>query len=143
MGKVTELEISKERTVQKGEGLKVEYRIKANIELDIAKASLEGRLDGWLSTPQVSTSAVPTAPTSPSPQVKKSIEDIKKTFPKDDLADLLSFEEKENSIIIKPRQFLGSENFSKIASVVRGMGGDYVSAGKGSHFRVPLGTTKR
>jgi hypothetical protein len=50
---------------------------------------------------------------------------------------LLSFEEKVEYIIIKPRQFLGSENFAKIASIVRGIGGDYVSAGKESHFRVP------
>jgi hypothetical protein len=33
--------------------------------------------------------------------------------------------------------FLGSENFAKIASAVRGMGGEYISAGKDSHFRVP------
>jgi hypothetical protein len=45
--------------------------------------------------------------------------------------------QKEDYIMIKPRQFLGSDNFSKIASVVRGAGGDYVSAGKASHFRVP------
>jgi hypothetical protein len=57
-------------------------------------------------------------------------------FP-DDLESLLSFEEKEEYIVIKPRQFLGSDNFSKIASIVRGVGGEYVSAGKASHFRVP------
>ncbi|MEM4643603.1 MAG: hypothetical protein QXY51_03115 [Candidatus Bathyarchaeia archaeon] len=57
-------------------------------------------------------------------------------FP-EDLEERLSFEEKDDFIIIKPRQFLGSENFARIASIVRGMGGDYVSAGKESHFRVP------
>jgi len=65
-----------------------------------------------------------------------SIEDIKMMFP-EDLENLLSFEEKQDYIMIKPRQFLGSDNFAKIASVVRGIGGDYVSAGKESHFRVP------
>ena len=49
----------------------------------------------------------------------------------------LSFDEKDDYIIIKPKQFLGSENFAKIASAVRGMGGEYISAGKDSHFRVP------
>jgi hypothetical protein len=53
------------------------------------------------------------------------------------LENLLNFEEKEDYIIIRPRQFLGSENFAKIASAVRGMGGEYISAGKASHFRVP------
>jgi hypothetical protein len=66
----------------------------------------------------------------------KAVEDIRMMFP-DDLESLLSFEEKEEYIVIKPRQFLGSDNFSKIASMVRGVGGEYVSAGKASHFRVP------
>jgi hypothetical protein len=70
------------------------------------------------------------------PEKSKALEDVKMMFP-EDLENLLSFEEKDDYIIIKPRQFLGSENFSKIASTVRGMGGDYVSAGKASHFRVP------
>jgi hypothetical protein len=74
---------------------------------------------------------------APQPQGKsKVIEDVKMLFP-EDLDNLLSFEEKDDYVMIKPRQFLGSDNFSKIASVVRGVGGDYVSAGKASHFRVP------
>jgi len=74
---------------------------------------------------------------TPQPEGKsKEIEDIKMMFP-EDLENLLSFEEKDDYIMIKPRQFLGSDNFSKIASVVRSVGGEYVSAGKTSHFRVP------
>ena len=83
--------------------------------------------------------------TQPAPQVpvivshevheKKSIEDVRMVFP-EDLEHLLSFEEKGDYIIIKPRQFLGSENFAKIASAVRGIGGEYISAGRDSHFRV-------
>jgi hypothetical protein len=71
-----------------------------------------------------------------SPEKSKAIEDIKMMFP-EDLENLLGFEEKDDYVIIRPRQFLGSENFAKIASAVRGMGGDYISAGKASHFRVP------
>jgi hypothetical protein len=67
---------------------------------------------------------------------KKSIEDIRMVFP-EDLEHLLSFDEKGDYIIVKPRQFLGSENFAKIASAVRGLGGEYISAGRDSHFRVP------
>ena len=83
--------------------------------------------------------AGPSAPAPVTPEVygkKTSIEDIRMMFP-EDLENLLSFEEKQDYIMIKPRQFLGSDNFAKIASIVRGIGGDYVSAGKGSHFRVP------
>jgi len=84
-----------------------------------------------------------THPAPPSPagvshevhEKKRSIEDIRMAFP-EDLDTLLSFEEKDDYIMIKPRQFLGSENFAKIASTVRGMGGEYISAGKDSHFRV-------
>lgn len=66
----------------------------------------------------------------------KAIEDVRMMFP-EDLENLLSFEEKEDYVKVQPRQFLGSDNFAKIASIVREMDGDYVSAGKQSHFRVP------
>jgi hypothetical protein len=66
----------------------------------------------------------------------KLMEDIKMRFP-EDLESMLSFEEKDDYIMIKPRQFLGPENFAKIASLVRSIGGEYISAGKASHFRVP------
>jgi hypothetical protein len=66
----------------------------------------------------------------------QTVEDIQMMFP-EDLEDLLGFEEKEDYIVVKPRQFLGSDNFAKIASIVRGVGGEYISAGKASHFRVP------
>jgi dsDNA-specific endonuclease/ATPase MutS2 len=84
----------------------------------------------------LATPPTPAPAMSKAPERMQAIEDIKMMFP-EDLENLLSFEEKEDYIIVKPRQFLGSENFAKIASVVRGIGGDYVSAGKASHFRVP------
>ncbi|MBM4400408.1 MAG: hypothetical protein FJ045_00480 [Crenarchaeota archaeon] len=84
------------------------------------------------------TQPAPQTPAAVSHEIheKKTIEDIRLAFP-EDLESLLSFEEKGDYIIVKPRQFLGSENFAKIASAVRGMGGEYISAGKESHFRVP------
>jgi hypothetical protein len=66
----------------------------------------------------------------------KALEDVRMMFP-EDLDNLLGFEEKDDYILIRPRQFLGPDNFSKIATVVRGAGGEYVSAGKASHFRIP------
>ena len=88
--------------------------------------------------PQPLTAAPPTlGPSLPKVSEKvQAVEDIKTMFP-EDLENLLNFEEKEDYVIIRPRQFLGPENFSKIASAVRGMGGEYISAGKASHFRVP------
>ena len=81
-------------------------------------------------------------PPAPAPVMRKpaerlySIKDVTMELP-EDLESLLSFEENEDYIVIKPRQFLGSDNFAKIASAVRGMGGEYISAGRASHFRVP------
>jgi hypothetical protein len=85
------------------------------------------------------TQPTPQTPATVSHEIhekKKTIEDVRIAFP-EDLEKLLSFEEKDEYIMVKPRQFLGSENFAKIASAVRGMGGEYISAGKESHFRVP------
>ncbi|MBS7632638.1 hypothetical protein KEJ15_03315 [Candidatus Bathyarchaeota archaeon] len=85
--------------------------------------------------------AVPPSLTAPQGAEKsKAIEDVKMMFP-EELESLLSFEERDDYVIVKPRQFLGSENFAKIASTVRGIGGEYISAGKASHFRVPKKAT--
>ena len=61
-------------------------------------------------------------------------------FP-EDLRSLLSFEEQADAVILKPRQFLGSENFAKIADIVKQHGGEWVSAGKNSYFRIPIKTS--
>lgn len=67
---------------------------------------------------------------------ERTLDEIRMSFP-EELETRLGFEDKGDYIIIKPKQFLGSENFAKIASTVRGMSGEYISAGKDSHFRVP------
>jgi len=78
----------------------------------------------------------PAVPVVVSEEKKKAIEDIRVLFP-ENLEGMLTFEEVKDFIVIKPRQFLGSENFAKIAAIVRDAGGEYISAGKESHFRVP------
>jgi hypothetical protein len=66
----------------------------------------------------------------------RSVEGIREAF-SSDLEEMLIFEEAGDYIVIKPRRFLGSDNFAKIASIVRSLGGEYISAGKESHFKVP------
>ena len=66
---------------------------------------------------------------------QRSVDEIRLSFP-EELENRLGFEEKDDYIIIKPKEFLGSD-FAKVASAARGMGGEYISAGKDSHFRVP------
>jgi hypothetical protein len=66
----------------------------------------------------------------------RSATDVRTLFPTE-FENMLNFTETPQYIIIKPRQFLGSDNFAKIAAIVRSNGGEYISAGKESHFRIP------
>ena len=78
-----------------------------------------------------------TPPFSPSPSSKKrGLNEVKQIF-SPEIASMLLFEEMGSFVIVKPKRFLGSDNFAKIASVVRELGGEYVSAGKNSHFEIP------
>ncbi|UCD96042.1 MAG: hypothetical protein JSV35_05990, partial [Candidatus Bathyarchaeota archaeon] len=64
------------------------------------------------------------------------IEDVRMMF-SSELEELLIFEDKGSFIKVTPRQYLGSDNFAKIASAIRESGGEYISAGRDSHFRIP------
>ena len=79
--------------------------------------------------------AIPAAPE----EGMRSVEGVRGSF-SSDLEEMLIFEEAEDYIVIKTRRFLGSDNFAKIASIVRSLGGEYISAGKDSHFKVPRET---
>ena len=98
------------------------------------------QFSGSQTVPPASAVMVTASPISTQPHEtggkERSVDNIRMSFP-EELETRLVFEEKGEFIIIKPKQFLGSENFAKIASAVRGMGGEYISAGKDSHFRVP------
>jgi hypothetical protein len=87
------------------------------------------------SKPAAKPAPVPQVPVKPA-EKKRSIKDVKQAF-SPELEGMLTFEEKEKLIIVRPRRFLGSDNFAKIASIIRNLGGEYVSAGKKSHFEVP------
>jgi len=121
-------------------------------DLRTVSASIKSLAVGQITTKNVTTAPVSRTPTTtpvpkaPAPATRvapatapssglQSIEDVRMMFP-EDLDNMLSFEEKPDYVIIKPKQFLGSENFAKIASTVRGLGGEYISAGRDSHFRV-------
>jgi hypothetical protein len=117
---------------------------KVSEELRSVSASLKSLAVGQITQPRPVAASVPASAPKPAPALappaeslkQRSLDDIRMSFP-EELESRLSFEEKGDYIIIKPKQFLGSENFAKIASAVRGMGGEYISAGKDSHFRVP------
>ena len=123
-------------------------------DLRSVSASIKSLAVGQITAKPATTALVPKAatttpapkPTTPATSQRiaaaptassglQSVEDVRMMFP-EDLDNMLSFEEKPDYVIIKPKQFLGSENFAKIASTVRGLGGEYISAGRDSHFRV-------
>ena len=81
------------------------------------------------------SAASPAVSVAPS-EKEHSISDVKQAF-SSELAGMLTFEEGGNFIIVKPRRFLGSDNFARIASIVRNIGGEYISDGRNSHFKVP------
>lgn len=115
---------------------------KVTDELRVVSASMKSLAVANITQPAQQTStAKPLAPSATPPvapqtsEKKRTIPDLQMSFP-EELEAKLTFEEKGDFIIIKPKQFLGSDNFAKIASVIRGMGGEYISAGKDSHFRV-------
>ncbi|MEM3000353.1 MAG: hypothetical protein QXV09_06290 [Candidatus Bathyarchaeia archaeon] len=126
-----------EKLAEKAEELLVVLG-KISEDLRTLVASIKSTLNPPITqpTPQPVSQPSVAAATPAVHEKKKSIEDIRIAFP-EDLEEMLSFEDKGDYIIVKPRQFLGSENFARIASTVRGMGGEYISAGKASHFRVP------
>ena len=64
------------------------------------------------------------------------IAEVQEAF-SEDLRQMLDFRDVGEYIMIAPKRFLGSDNFAKIASTIRELGGEYISAGKDSHFRVP------
>ncbi|MBS7615307.1 hypothetical protein KEJ18_06235 [Candidatus Bathyarchaeota archaeon] len=92
-----------------------------------------------LPQPKTSQQTITVSEPSPAPTPLGSIqsaEDVQRVFPQD-LLSMLYFEEKDDQVIIKPRAFLGADNFRRIASIIRDqMNGEYVSAGKDSHFRI-------
>ena len=83
-----------------------------------------------------------TIPDTPKPVSNRIMEIRKALKPFDDLL-VIDEETSALSIIVKPRQFLGSENFAKIASAIRAIGGQYVSAGKASHFEISKAEPKK
>ena len=98
---------------------------------DLAEVSRSLKSVSGLST---SAPVVPAAQVT-SPEKRRSISEVKQAF-SSELGGMLLFEESGSFVIVKPRRFLGSDNFAKIASIVRELGGEYVSAGRNSHFKI-------
>ena len=132
LGNYEFLEVGLEAFVAEGENI------------DNVLSGLEGAISTYVQTrhPEaLKTSNVSKPQAQPQPQVQtpqptkmvqltiqEQLERIKQPF--GDLAGLLNFTVKNGKLVITPRTFLGAENFSKVANVVRGLQGQYISEGK-------------
>lgn len=110
----------------------IDEKLEVIIKREKPKAKSKKRV-----TKEVKEITAPAGPEPQTPQPNSKIDNIKMMFP-ENLENLLAFSMKDDYILIKPRQFLGSDNFAKIGAIIRGMRGDYISAGKDSHFRVAI-----
>jgi hypothetical protein len=77
-----------------------------------------------------------TPPVAPVPKPASSITDELQKKLEPALFNLLAITESQGMTIVKPKAFLGTDNFIKLAAAVRELGGEYVSAGKESHFKI-------
>lgn len=92
------------------------------------------------SPPAQSTLPVSTPPpTEQTPRVKEIIAAF------EEVKNLLHIDLNESTmfVMVRPAQFLGQENFAKVAATVRALGGQYISAGKNSHFEIPKAPLKK
>jgi len=119
-------------------------------------AGLEGAIGTYMQTHHseaLKTSNVSKPQAQPQPQVQtpqptkmiqlsieEQLEKVKQHF--GEFRDLLAFSTSNGKVVIRARQFLGSEVFGKVANIARALGGTYVSEGRNSRFELPLPSQK-
>jgi hypothetical protein len=108
-----------------------------------AKANILNKVES-LSTP------IPSAPTQAPSPVPVPVQDASPRMKEimialEPVKDLLKFDDNNSTmvLIVRPAHYLGSDNFAKIAAIVRNLGGSYVSAGKNSHFEIPKNSPRK
>ncbi len=65
------------------------------------------------------------------------IQKVKERF-LDKWIERIEFLHQENFIIVKTKQYLNTDDFEELRAIIKDFGGEYVSAGKDSHFKIPL-----
>lgn len=72
------------------------------------------------------------------PQKVLTIQTVRKMLP-DDYDRLFTYHQTEDHVVLRFKEYLGDKRlFAQIAGLIRDqLGGEYISAGRDSHFRVP------
>jgi hypothetical protein len=68
------------------------------------------------------------------PKVKATVEIVRREL--SDYLDSVEITSTDEGIVVKPKGFLGKDKFAEIATKVRALGGEYISAGKESRFLI-------
>lgn len=95
---------------------------------------VRNQVEEWISEETGKISRESEKPTEEKPIV--TVDSIAKKFPRK-VKSQLFFEDAGEYVVVRARKYLGQEDFKKIAEIVRSLGGEYVSAGKDSHFKIP------
>ena len=133
LGNYESMEVGLEAFVGEGENV---YEVLAGLEGTI-KTYIQTHHSEVLDVKPSQPQAQPQQPTKMVQlTIQEKLEKIKQPFR--GFEDLLAFTVSDGKVVVRARQFLGSENFAKIANIVRGLGGTYVSEGKNSRFELPL-----
>ena len=98
------------------------------------------RVESWIKEEVARISGVQRGEEKPSgePAVRQpvTIDSVSRMIPMDLKKDLY-FEDTGEYILVKSRRYLGQEAFRKVAGIVIDqLGGEYISMGKDSHFRI-------
>lgn len=136
--KITRFVVGKGKTTKPSlfaeEWFKSYYEIEVEVpetytreSIEEIRLQIEAMITDWLSKAEHESKEKPKGAQAPI--------QVRQYFPKE-LEELLSFEEQGKWIKVSPKRFLGSENFARIATIVRDLSGEYVSAGKNSHFKI-------
>ncbi len=142
---------AKEKKVEKPEGEHIPtmgevmlYIAKETHEINVKLESIVEDAKKRATTPQSpAPQPQPQAQTPTAPPVADDAKMVKIKVALSEYASLLEFDATSSNLvyIIKAKQFLGSDNFAKIAGIVRNtLGGQYVSQGKNSHFEISKAT---
>jgi len=136
--KIVKLAIGKGHTLPQGkeawERSYYEITVETTEEnIQATKDWAETLIDAWLKpTPATVTPAATKQTTDPS---KSLLDKIKEATPAH-IAENLSFELKDKYVILRGKKMLPSEDFRQLLDIVKSLGGEYISAGSNSHFKI-------
>jgi len=93
---------------------------------------VKDKVEAWI---KEAVGPIEKAKPKPERPATTTIQTVAQAFPQE-LKGQLYFEDSGDHILVKARKYLGSDTFRQVMDVVKQFGGEYVSAGRESHFRI-------